>query len=103
MCCHDKHYTYAFDRFALLFDGIDWHIGGANLLRNTAGLAVLHVGPSQFIQNLCFARIDVAQHTNDGRSQIVHRSLLFGRMLTFLGEQKIAHISKNHHECTHLI
>ena len=43
-----------------LDDRLQRHIRGADLLRDAAGLVVLHFGAAQIVEDLCFARVDVA-------------------------------------------
>lgn len=60
--------TYPFHDARLLFDRIDGHIGRTNLLRNAAGLAILHVGSAQFVQDFGLAGVDVTEDAYDGRT-----------------------------------
>lgn len=68
----------------MLFDIFDWNIRGADLLCDSAGLTVLDVSATQFVQDLGFARIDVTQNADDGRPEFVNGSLLLRSMTTFL-------------------
>jgi hypothetical protein len=54
-----------------LLDGVDGKVGGADLLRDPAGLALLHVRAPQVVQQLCLARVHVAQDAADGRAQLL--------------------------------
>ena len=75
--------------FGLFFDGVDGDVGGADLLGDSTGLAVLDVGPSQFVQNLRLARVDVAQDANHRRPQHLDAAILLRLLLPFLFAQKI--------------
>jgi hypothetical protein len=61
-----------FDNFR--FDFIPWEESGADLLSDPAGLAFLHVGVSDAVQEGRFAGVHVSQDADDGGT---HRG--FGR------------------------
>lgn len=76
--------SYPFNDPALFFDVLDWDICGTDLLGDTTGLAILHVCPTKFIEDLCLSSIDVPQDTDDRRSKIISCALLLSRVPTFL-------------------
>ena len=51
--------SHIFDHLALFADDIDGNVGGADLLRDTSGLAVLNIGAPELVQNLGLSGIDV--------------------------------------------
>ena len=67
----------SFNHLALLLNDFFGDVSCANLLCNAACLSVLNVGPSQLVQDLCFAGVDVSQDTHHWRPQVVRRSSLF--------------------------
>jgi len=60
------------------------HVRCADLLRDPARLAILHVGAPDVVQKLRLARVDVAQDRTDGRPQPFHRPLLFRKSMPLL-------------------
>jgi hypothetical protein len=71
----------------LLEDGFARDVGGSDLLRDAARLAVLDVGAPQLVQDLCFPRVDVAQHTDHRATQVVRRYVLLVIRLAFLKDE----------------
>ncbi|GKT50196.1 uncharacterized protein ColSpa_10378 [Colletotrichum spaethianum] len=59
------------DNGRLLPDSLDREVGSTNLLSNTTGFALLHVGLTDLVQKLGLSGIDVAQNTANGRSEVV--------------------------------
>mmetsp|Transcript_1144 Transcript_1144/g.2702 ORF Transcript_1144/g.2702 Transcript_1144/m.2702 type:complete len:785 (+) Transcript_1144:521-2875(+) len=76
--------------------------GRSDLLRDTAGLPLLNVRLSDFVQQLRLSRIDVAHDNDDGTAQVVAgasgkvgpflRFSLLTTLLTFLLRQELLHV-----------
>ena len=58
--------------------------GGANLLRDATGLAILHVGAPDVVEQLRLAGIDVAHDTHDARTQPIRRTRRLGILRALL-------------------
>mmetsp|Transcript_8358 Transcript_8358/g.21999 ORF Transcript_8358/g.21999 Transcript_8358/m.21999 type:complete len:232 (-) Transcript_8358:1129-1824(-) len=54
----------------LLLDCLHGEERCADLLRNSASFAALHVGSTNFVQNLRFSRVNMAQDTHNWRPQL---------------------------------
>ena len=54
-----KFVTHVLDHFALLTDDVDGNVGGADLLRDASGLAVLNIGSPELVENLGLSGVDV--------------------------------------------
>jgi hypothetical protein len=54
------------DDCSLLLDGLDWEVGGTNLLSDTTGFAFLDVGLTDLVEQFGLSGIDVSQNTADG-------------------------------------
>lgn len=72
------------DHLALLLDGRERDVSGADLLRDPASLALLHVRPAQLVQDLCLAGVHVPEDADDGLAEHVRRALGFVVATAFL-------------------
>jgi hypothetical protein len=53
----------------VLNDGALGEIGSTDLLCNTTSFACLNISSSKFVENECFASVDVAENTENGASE----------------------------------
>mmetsp|Transcript_43126 Transcript_43126/g.136264 ORF Transcript_43126/g.136264 Transcript_43126/m.136264 type:complete len:583 (-) Transcript_43126:869-2617(-) len=63
-------------RTSLLSNRIDGEEGSSDLLGDSSCLAILHISAADLVEDLRLACIHMAQHTDDGTSEIVLRLLL---------------------------
>lgn len=83
-----RHVVESGHHSSLFADGFDRNVSGSDLLRDSAGFAILDVRPPQFIQNFCFASVDVTQNADNRRSQHIRAAILFRFPLPFLCKRK---------------
>jgi hypothetical protein len=53
----------------VLLEILWWEVSRTNLLSDTTGLASLHIGLAEFVQNFSLSSIDVTHNANDGATQ----------------------------------
>lgn len=64
----------------LFLNILDRHVGSTDLLCDAARLSVLHIGPTELVQDLRLAGVHVTQYADDGRTQ---RVVCFVRLILF--------------------
>ena len=60
----------------MFLDGTLREVSSTDLLSDTTSLAGLHIGPSQLVEDECFACVDVTENTEDGTAELEVADLL---------------------------